>query len=571
MIKKLLFKLLNLTSSQSDLKENINDDYKFLVTLRLDKLRNVFDAEAIWHPDYNEDTPQGELNGSPFYEGLYSAIKSTPHITSGYDEQRNRAVGKHSYFTDVLIYINADKWQLDAFTGASQIYILADRLRALHQSYFKGKLLNKRTPRYCIMPAREEMNLSDKEVIIQFGLSVFIPDEHDKQIAKFVFNHYNRIGYHLDNWVFFDKNGKRIERPAALYENQTCLRFAKPGDLNSCFNVPKWFEQPYEKTILMVSFQQNGFDKGCSHITNSTGIKHAAPTIKGKKGWSYPFFGGRQRIGLDFYPVDYQSRHEIKDIHGNIIGTTYVGMNHAKVENSPDPLVFLSHIALPDPTMLLPNFDQWQLAFNQGGELIDTLTSSETPFIRFFSKDGDIFYQGEEETAEQISNVSSINIDKHTFDILPPPSLTTLSQKTAASLGNVYQNLITLPPEWRKVKLSFPETRTITLGRSVQACHQDLLAKVGTLSLRGKASQQTLHDIYFSREHAELSYEESFISLRQLSTNAPIIVLDKEKQQLATIPPHDDRTLPLESGQAIILGCYVFQVYLPEDNNGVVK
>lgn len=565
MIKKLFFWLLNQTGSQQAATAQLGDDYKFLTTLKLANLHNIFDGEAIWLPDFNKETPEGTINNTMYSGGLYEALKSTPIITAGYDDRRDRAIGENRHFTDILIFINADKWQFDAVTGGSQIYILANRLQALHLDHFKNTLLNERQPRYCVMPARDDMPLANDEVIIQFGLSVFIPDENDRQIANTVFSHFNHIGYHLSPWVFFDKNGAKTERPATLYEGQKCLRFAKPQTLQSCFSVPKWFEQPYEEAIIMISFQQDGYDKGKLHLANTTGIKHAPPTVKNKSGWSYPFFGGKQRIGIDFYPIDYQSRHDIKDVNGNIIGKTYVGINHTKVETSPDPLIFLSHLALPVSSMLLPNFDQWHLAFNQNGKLIDTLTSSEVPFLRFFTKDGNIYFQGEGE-AERLNHISSVNIGKHIFEVLPSPSFTALPQEKVQSTSSTYHNLISLPVEWRKVKLSFPESRSLTLGRSIQACHQDLLAQTGTLSYEGKiAEQQSLHDIYFSREHAELSYEEKFISLRQLSESTPIIILDRDKKQIDTLNPSENRTVMLESGQAIILGCYVFQVYLPEN------
>lgn len=574
-INQILYSIKKLFSDKQE-REQKKSSYSdgLLVTLKLEKLDDILDAEAIWHMDYHKEQTAGKLNDQSFFGGLYDALLNMPHIIPGHDAQRNRAIGSKKHFTDVAIFINKERWESEALTGGSNLYVTADRLRANHEEFFKNNLLHNRKPRYCIMPAYENMALNNDEIIIQFGLSVFIPDDDDKQVAQLVFRHDSTVGYALGNWLFFDDKGSRIERPIALYEGQQYLRFAAPESLQSCFKSPKWFSSPYQNATIMVIFNQQGkagginYSQGQSHTRGHSNIEAPPSTIINKNGQSYAFYADRQRIGLEFYPVDFQEIQEVKNHQGDIVSKTYIGMQKPVNSGHTIPSVHLSHLALPAQNMLAPDFDQWQLAFNHHGQLIDTLSSNENPFIRFFLKDGHIFYQSEnnnngDRAAETIEQVSSIEFGGKTFDILPSPE--TISPNATAQA--FYQNLIALPAQWRGINLTFPENGTIQLGRNHENCHHNLLKQNGTLLFGQKQKTQTLHDFFFSREHAELTLEGQYISLRQLSESTPIIILDKNKKRINQLLAGDKRIITLESGQAIILGCYVFQIFLPEKEN----
>lgn len=558
-------------TAQDHLKDLLNRVY-------IGNLESIFDANAIWRQQYSRNKLDTTLNGEPLSGGLYTALKSCPLPIPKMDLQRNRCTTIDKYFTDVVLFIHPDIWDTQIL-GGTRIYTLAAQLTGLHVDEFKNTLLRDRKPRYCIMPANSGVLEKDNDILIQFGESVFIPDEQDEQIAELTYRYDGQIGYHLDPWIFFDRNGNRSERPIGLYKGQRCISFAEPTSPNSHFSPPKWFDDPEKKKRIMLIFNNNTDDinSGKAYALPKNAVTYSEkPSISVREITTYSFTSGDKRIALELRPLHIDDVHINTDHQGNFIDDTYIGgMGNARLHTKL-PGVILTHIALPEQSMIAPKFDRWSLSFDHNGQPVNSLSSAKAPFITIALDQGGLCYRTHQmQKLEPLENITSLNVDDLTFNFLPMqesirpehakllPSPQSINDQNNHR-QNHYKALLALPAMWRRTYLNFPEQRTIMLGRAIEESHHHLLSVAGSLSSNGKPCENALHDIAFSRRHAELTYEEDAVILAQLSETAPITVLDSQMQRTDLLIPGDQRTIRLTHGHAFILGCYTYQVTLPQ-------
>ncbi len=213
-----MFTIIKTTFNKSVKDAWLSTDER-LFTLQLQNVSNLLDPYPLWENRFSGDSEITESVTGDKHRRLKNALENH-RCTAVVRDERGWLADEKKVFCDVVVRIPSEIYQNDVCVGAKKLEIMADNLSRLHYQDFGDDLCCERMPSYVVIP---DESLRNDEIIIQFGLSVFVPRPDDQVIGVL---HLQVDGQNewwpLKQWVFWE-NGRQVLRPAALYQEQQCL------------------------------------------------------------------------------------------------------------------------------------------------------------------------------------------------------------------------------------------------------------------------------------------------------------------------------------------------------------
>lgn len=204
-------------------------------TLTLTGVDDPFDPDPLWDRRYGGRASIVEhLTGDRDFR-LQAALDGCRSITFARDTA-GRFRERNPVFTDVVMWIPAEPWKIDARRNGHRIEALAKNLAILHEKKFSGSLPGDRAPSCTVM---SDEALAPDTVVFQFGFGVFVPTGEDVLEATIALH---RPDSHdlvaIREWSFWHDGGQ-IKRPVGVYRDQHSLLIVP----NSAAPVraPLWF------------------------------------------------------------------------------------------------------------------------------------------------------------------------------------------------------------------------------------------------------------------------------------------------------------------------------------------
>ena len=213
-------------------------------TLTLTGVEDLFDPDPLWDRRYGGGAGIAEhLTGDRDFR-LQAALDAYRNMVFTRDGA-GRFREQNPVFTDVVMWLPAEPWRIDARRGGQRIEAVAQNLAVLHRQKFARSLPEARAPIYTVMPDEGQQ---DDAVVFQFGFGVFVPSGDDVLEAEITLRGPgSREPAGFRDWSFWH-GGAQIKRPVGVYRGQHSLLIV-PGTI-APVRAPVWFSRPEGHILL---------------------------------------------------------------------------------------------------------------------------------------------------------------------------------------------------------------------------------------------------------------------------------------------------------------------------------
>lgn len=534
-----------------------------IYNLRLKQVGDPFNDELLWaHHAALGDGMTGECDGQWQHDWrLFAALSRYPAPEQNVkDAKSGRVQAEKQVFTDVIIWIPQNLW--DSRVRESQgkpVERLIENLEQRHYAEFKALLWKGRRPRYCVMPDKD---LSEGEMVCQFGTDIFVPGAGDTQLRYIsVYDDYGNE-YSLPDLLFY-KDGKLSQRPSAWYEAQHALQLS-PSNAVTRPPLPLWLLDTPPESSIRLRHEPLLAKEGTFPFEVKLGdISPRSWTRRGDQEFIFTVAESSLRVVVQPAEIDASSRTSSGGTHG---GTLFPIFD--------SPTLVLQGIAirpLADAVASARGAAGWQLFLDDQGGLAgrtDTAKAMEHP--RLFGLVGDpaLYWQYPGRSAETLALPCSRQVGLAEYEFT----------SFAEAIGNVEHSILVLPnPEVIPLySASADKQRIYRLGRhpSADAAHGEEAIAINLLDIPGtifRADGQPLAEngkvitlgCILSSTQVELELMDGKLWVTQLSRHIPSVLLDVEGQGKKRLQAGKPGKGVLESGEYLWVGPYVFQYVDP--------
>ena len=535
-----------------------NDNSERLFTLHLKNItqESRLDADAIWDNTYGGGSNICELSSNRKDRRLRKALDAHRKLTAIKEAGADRLSDKMRVFTDVVVWIPEGIWKASSREGGELLRIMSNRLIVQHKKEFGDELYRKgREPRYSLMPLK---GLPDDELIIQFGLGVFIPSLSDKRIADVKFVKHGMAPESLPNWIIIE-NEQLHHIPSAMYEDQHFLLVGGVLDEASILS-PAWFDHP--SGYMMINTQSNpevvyGDDEY---------IEADEKAEYDKKSYRYTFRSVKNKADkaqLIIQPIDPTKQTDKQEHQTNKKPTANYGETIIGVDDEPVPLSSLTSISLEKELdvvfhlsiigLVLPKFDHpkikyWVLRLNEQGMPCEP--------------NEDTFWMIRGGTELQWCNTKESMETWFNFDAQnEPPFLQSLGLNLLPPILLKEQfGILPLPQH-----LSYPlPSSELIIGRAGSKNKVDmglaLLNQKNSIEWnRPTRSTQTMGHLHTSAKHVQVKLKGMRLQVQQVSGNSPTYILQDDMMIKTTLPKGSNEMAELAFDEYLLIGDYVLQ------------
>lgn len=537
-----------------------------LFTLKLKQVENPFDPTALWVAQYG--------GGRDIVESVTGS--SDKRLQAALDCHRCSVVRKNPLgwktryamvFGDVAVWINDAVWRRDDQKGGPGAETLEDNLARLHGEHFGAVLASTRKPSYVVMP---DAALSADAVVFQFGLGVFIPHAEDRLKAEIHLQIKDQTGWApLPDWMF-RRDTELVERAAGIYQGQQ-FQIIGPGfqlrSLNQDSSAqPVWFDHGQGFIFINLSSKSRGNVFGDGEFVSDG--EFTSYEISGKST-VYAFrdlTGAGRQLLLKISDATVQDAETMEtdafddglDLAADWEGDTFV----AGIET--DRLV-IEGVALPRfdaPGLKMANLEGWTIWIDAFGQPVREPFSDPAEKEKLFaltasSNEDYLSYRKPGEKVLTRVNAYPLcytDIHNRTFEVAPSP------------VPERYHGVLQLSdPEFEPLGQEPP---VMTLGRPAPARSASsadiqlrLLMHPESLIFR-RGYQRTgapLGAIWLSREHIKVCVQEGQLYVRMFKGSMPVFGIRADGQLKWTLQPGDKEEAVLESGERMLIGCYLIR------------
>ncbi len=536
-----------------------------LFTLKLCHVENPLDPSPLWNSLYGGGKQITENSTGSTGLRLQDALNMHRATVIGRDS-RGWQTEEKKVFTDAVVWIPFSVWHQDMQLPWKKTEMLCDNLSRLHAADFGDLLVAEREPSYAVMPL-DEKYLKKDEVIFQFGWGVFIPREEDRVTGKISLKCKDRKQWQsLPDWIFW-KQGKRIVRPAGLYEKQQFVLLGAEPEF-AALRVPETEEG-----------QKAWFSHGKGNIWFNLGDP------EGKDGFGCPGFverlqgsgtgDAREILFRDECPASEEKNEgpELLLIRMEAVSAEMQeNQQNSQTEKIPGADFLLSFqrgrtiipgmirhqlvlegIALIRPEFV-PGLESWTLRMDKNGHPAQNHGGNvKEPDLLIFSaalRENQIFWRrsGEKE---------SFSVKKLPF--------------TLPDINDLIFHLIPSPlPDQYLAILLLPEPRFIPvyeegllLGRNVAESDLRLDYLTQPRSLKWQPGKEkpdaTLGHIGISGEHAKVALRKDQLAVYMEKGSTAFYVLDKDRNLKYTLMPWQKKEVMADPNDCLLIGPYLLR------------
>lgn len=566
-----------------------NDERLF--TLRLRNLKSPLSAYAIWDATYEEGKDVKDEHDQPTKKRLQEALRNHPFITVGKDEQKRRQpVPK--IFTDVVVWVPKEDWDRDVQLGGRNLEIMTDNLANLHKEDFEKMLWSEdRTPSYVVMP---DPKLKKGEVLCQFGMGVFVPLAGDKLRAELHMKIEGKSPWMpLPQWVFWE-DGRRIVRPAGLYEQQQYLMIGPQAAIHppeSQKGALLWFDHGKGHLLLNCASPTDPISHGDGKCLCEDAImrQEDACTCVFNDATHVPKDAAdvHHPLLLKIVPLQDAPPDDIDESEpGQFNSGSFVWGDSETFKTGEDESPTTSKTIVPgeDETMVYPtlvpgsrgtdclilegvvlpridttttriaNLESWIIWLDDSGRLVSADFSEKARAFSSAATQSHLSHRAPGETSFSPIKTFPFEIkdgDGNVFEVLASP------------ISERYHGVLQLPYLSEIYEL---QEGTTIIGRmdsppggDRRAIALSLLDLPGTLRWkRGKEDPGRTMNHWLSNQHLELIVEDETVKARCIGS-APVYGLDEEGHLKQTLNPKSDDEMVLSDSDRLVVGCYLLR------------
>lgn len=534
-----------------------------IYNLKLKQVSNLFSDELLWaHHTALGDSMAGECDGQWQSDWrLFAALSRYPAPEQNVkDPKSGRVRAEKQVFTDVIVWIPQNLW--DSRVREEQgkpAERLIENLEQRHYAEFKALLWNGRRPRYCVMPAKD---LSEGEVVCQFGTDIFVPGASDTPLRYISVYDDHGNEYALPDFLFY-QDGKLSQRPCAWYEAQHALQLS-PSNTITRPPLPFWLPDiPSESSIRLRHEPLLAKDDTFPFEVKLGDISPRSRTARGDQEFTFIMGGGSLRVVVQPVEIDASSRTSSGGTHGGTIFPIF-----------DSPTLVLQGIAirpLLEAVTSARGAAGWQLFLDdQGGLVSPTEVAKGRECSRLFHSLGDsaLYWQYPGHSAEVLTLPCSrqVGLAEYEFDTF------------ADAVGNTEDNILVLPnPEVIPLYSgSAGKQHIYRLGRhpSADAAQGEEAIAINLLDIPGtifRTDGQALVEngkpitlgCTLSSSQVELELMDDKLWVTQLSRHIPSVLLGADGQGKKRLQAGKRGKGVLEPGEYLWVGPYVFQFVDP--------
>ena len=561
------FRDWNISSHPPWLRE---DGKNRLFSLQLKNVSNPLDADAIWTHSTSGSSDIATLKGDYTNRRLLHALQAHTYTTMAH--KKNVPIVRKFVFSDVVIWIPARFWREADIENGENLLLMSERFRYQHEMAFsEDQRFQQRPPNFCIMPMAE---LPNDQIICQFGLGVFLPNNNDTQTASISMIKHGEEPQPLPDWIFYEKapdndsyhQVTKVRRSSGLYADQTMLLISH-NHYQSSIISPYWINGHSDGEVIINLNSSKPSAYGDEH-----NITAQAPKRVGAETNCYFHEPGNTENGITL-AIERLSQRSIKE-------SLRASSNHANtgtVIDSQDSLSGLTNIDIGRDNMpdymyqlklvgiVLPRLDRlkaasklshWELALDQAGLPV---SAEEEPvwFMRSTPDATGLEWRdknNEDSAWQTLDKQAPLPYPKdQAVHILPP------------ALADKQLGILPLSASATQIPLNYDE---VILGRDIG---ESSLAEVPLSTLNhcsdliysDGSRRDSLDLIGLSGEHILTKLEGGLLELQQIKSVSYILTENGAIRQ--TLNAKDNRG-ELTPGEKLIIGplCFEFtEEFLP--------
>ncbi|MGE0083470.1 MAG: hypothetical protein AB7S75_03530 [Desulfococcaceae bacterium] len=536
-----------------------------LFTLKLCHVENPLDPSPLWNSLYGGGKQITEsITGST---GLRLRDALDLHRATVISrDSRGWKTEDRKVFTDVILWIPRSVWNQEIQLSCKKTEILCDRLSRLHEADFGDHLMAEREPSYAVMPL-DAKYLKEDEVIFQFGLGVFIPRDEDFLTGKISLKLKDRKQWQsLPDWIFW-KQGKRIVRPAGLYEKQQFVLLGAEPEF-AALRVPEteggektWFSHGKGNIWFNLGDTEGKDGYGCpgfvERLQGSSAGEAREILFRDECPASEEKNEGPELLMIRMEPVTAQMQENQQDSQTEKIPDADF-LRHFQRGRTIIPGMIRHQLVLEGIALIKPEFvpglESWILRIDKNGHPAQNHAgNAKEPDLLTFSaafRENQICWRrtGEKEffPVKQLP-FTLPDINGLTFHLIPSP------------LPDQYLALLLLP-EPRFIPV---DEEGFLLGRAVAepGLRLDSLVQPGSLKWQPGRDQPdaTLGHIGISGEHAKVALRKDQLAVQMEKGSTAFYVLDKDRNLKYTFMPWQKKEIMADPDDCLLLGPYLLR------------
>lgn len=534
-----------------------------IYNLKLKQVSDPFNDELLWaHHAALGDQMEGECDDGQWRRDwrLFAALSRHTAPEQNVKDKSGRVLAEKQVFTDVIIWIPQHLWDSRVRDEQGRpAERLIENLEQRHYAEFKALLWNGRRPRYCVMPDKD---LSEGEVVCQFGTDIFVPGASDTPLRYISVYDDHGNEYALPDLLFY-KDGKLSRRPCAWYEAQHALQLS-PDSTVTRPPLPFWLPDISTESSIRLRHEPLLAKEGIFPFEVKLGdISPRSRTARGDQEFTFIRGGGSLRVVVQ--PVETDTPLHISS--GGTNGGTIFSIFDS-------PTLVLQGIAirpLLEAVTSVRGAAGWQLFLDDQGGLVSPKEAAKGgDYPRLFHSVGDsaLYWQYPGRSAEVLTLPCSrqVGLVEYDFDTF------------VEAVGNTADSVLVLPnPEVIPLySASAGNQRIYRLGRhpSADAAQGEEAIAINLLDIPGtifRTDGQALAEngkpitlgCTLSSTQVELELMDDKLWVTQLSRHIPSVLLDADGQGKKRLQAGKRGKGVLESGEYLWVGPYVFQFVNP--------
>ena len=535
-----------------------------LFTLKLTNAQNPLDPTSLWVAQYAGGRDIVESVSGSSGNRLQAAL-DRHRCSVVRKDVRSHLTRKALVFCDVVVWMNGCVWRQDAQKGGPGLETLTDNLARLHKEHFGEILAYPRKPSYAVMPNDA---LSADTVVFQFGLGVFAPHPEDCLKAGIHLQIEDKTGWiPIPEWIFLS-NGETVERSAGIYEGQQFLILG-PG-----FQIPY---APHDKAVQSVWFDHG---QGFIFFNLNSGSRNNAfgdgEFVSDGEFISYNI-RGKSTVYV-FRDLTGSQEQLLLKVTDETVQEAELLEEDATAESLPPPMewdgdtfiagieqdrLVMEGIALPRfdaPGLKRPDLDGWTIWIDEYGQPVNTpfTDPAEKEKLLALSASSDENYLSYRKPGENLFTrvidypLCFTDIRNRTFEVVASPvperfhGVLQLSDPVFEPLdqnprvvGRPVPRNAPSSPDIQLRSLMHPESITFRRGHERTGAH--------------------LGAIWLSREHIRVSVKDGKLHISMTKGSMPVFGIDADGGLKWTLQPRDAGETILETGERMLIGCYLIR------------
>ena len=595
----------------------VNETSIKLFTLKLSNVMNSFDAHSLWDHRYGsqKDIVEPSSNKSDFR--LKKALDKYRRVVNSSGEGK-WMMKTEKVFSDVILWIPEPVWQDDIEVGANSLAMLANSLARFHTDDFKKDIFAGRPPAYVVMPDPtlgqgevrfqfgmgvyvpkideapiagieikmqgqaqwkklpewyfwEDSRMTRKPVgIYQDQQGIIIGADHDAAVvtvngdqeenawfpdlkgAVFINYALQSLNYAFGDGHYISRNSEIDSRDEKTGQIVFKFMAQAPALEDPSPDVP---DTDNKVLLLKITPLDNGRHKD-EPQTNEQDVQAPEPGAP-------PAQESKERHEDKPEPKEKRVKSELETIvvkeESSGFRTIIIGPDSFDQEESSPfagvPHMVLEGYALPRIDLFkVPGLDSWEIWFGNQGDVVDRPAAMDDGSIK---PDGDKLAISGTRLQNELYILGQERIEPELIEKFP--RTLTLESGVAYEVdelpeNNFYAGVIKLPKPDRFFPL---EDQKLILGRGeLVDIQMDLLPQPEFLRWeKGKEQRQAcLGLINLSRDHAECWLEEDTLTVKNISSSAPLFIL-RTDDTLDKIEQNRSDVLMMKSGDRLLMGC----------------